>query len=111
MYVRVLLLMVSRSCAVRCVQPSTSYVLRVRVIDGEWSGPSAFRTTDNVCFDNKTSTQGGRVRLSNGDHSVVSSGGAAVAVSNVGFSRGLFTATFVIQVSGLLLSCQACLAC
>ena len=82
-----------------CVQPSTRYFARVRVIgESNWGNNAEFVTTDNVCFDSKASTQGGRVRLSNNDHSVVSSGGTAVAVSNVGFSRGSFSVTFVIQV-------------
>jgi len=79
------------------LKPETSYYARVRVLGGEWSGPCPFRTQDGACFDEKGSTQGGRVQLANGGKSVTSAGGAAAAVGKAGFTQGSFTVTFLIQ--------------
>jgi hypothetical protein len=80
------------------LNPTTTYTFRVRPVGGAWGEPSSFSTTADYGFDGEASTQGGKIVLDESKHLATSSGGAAGAIGSTGFSQGVVTVTFVVQV-------------
>ncbi len=80
------------------VTRGTRYSLRVIAKDQAPSASVEFSTIDGFGWDAEASTQGGKIRITNNNRTVTSSGGSAASLGNVGFSRGRVTISLVVEV-------------